>query len=74
MMDSLERANTLHGRSSSAGSRGLARAGASGKSLALLSESLRVELAELDATAEAGTASEVRALRGRDERAEGCES
>lgn len=72
MMDSLERANTLHGRSRSVGSRGLARAGASGKSLALLSESLRVELG-LEAAAEASPLSEGSVLRGREERAEGCE-
>lgn len=72
MTDSLERANTFHGRSSSVESRGVTRAGTKGKSLALLSESFRVEL-ELGAAAEAGTLSEASVLVGREERAEGCE-
>lgn len=70
MTDSLERANTFHGRSSSVESRGVTRAGTKGKSLALLSESFRVEV-ELDAAA--GTLSVASVLVGREERAEGCE-
>jgi hypothetical protein len=70
MIASLDRAKTFHGRSSSALSRGVPKAGTRAKSLALPIESLRIEL-EVDG-AEAGTLSEAKVF-GREERAEGCE-
>jgi hypothetical protein len=70
MIDSLERANTFHGRSSSTLSRRVARLGTRAKSLALPIESLRIEL-EVDAAVEMGTLSEA-SVFGREERDEGC--
>lgn len=72
MTDSLERAKTFHGRSSSAGSRGLVKVGTSAKSLALPIESLRTGL-EVGAVLPNGTLSGARVLVGREARDEGCE-